>query len=103
MDYYQQAAINQTSAPVIFSVFMAPGADLRPAAATWGRRFKKKLSLHSERKNKMPSLSTADELRVVLLETQMAALHDLVDNRMDFSDRQYFNAKVEEYTPPVEE
>jgi hypothetical protein len=49
------------------------------------------------------ALATADEIRVVALETKMSALEDLIGNKLDFDNRQYFNAKVVEHTPAPEE
>jgi hypothetical protein len=49
------------------------------------------------------ALATVDELRVVLLETKIAAVEDLINNQADFTDRRYYAAKVIEHTPPVEE
>jgi len=49
------------------------------------------------------ALATADEIRVVALETKMAAVEDLINNQVDFADRRYYAAKVIEHTPPPEE
>jgi hypothetical protein len=45
------------------------------------------------------ALATADEIRVVALETAVAALEDLVNNKVDFDHRQYYAAKKIEHTP----
>lgn len=51
----------------------------------------------------MADENSETEGRIVVLETKIAALEDLVNNRLDFSERAYYAGQVDIHTPAPEE
>jgi hypothetical protein len=49
------------------------------------------------------ALATSDEIRVVALEVFVLAMRDLINSRIDHSDRQFFANREVYHTPPPEE